>query len=231
MPETNLSWLKWKSIIYFKDTGILLELMSQGDSQCRQDTVTRRWERPGNAFTPSRPTFHSVGARIPRQEWLFSLQVTGHGSPPGPSPCAHVQSLSRVQLFATLWTAACQVPLSMEFPRQEYWSRLPFPPPEDLPDPGIEPTSPALAGRFFTTEPAGKPSLKPAEKPLLLSKTKSYKSLGSCFPLSNLCSSSSAEWPGLASRSCCQQQPPKDDEFLSRLQFWVPKERLLTQWG
>ena len=43
------------------------------------------------------------------------------------------------------------------FPRQEYWSRLPFPPPGDLPNPGIERTSPALAGRFFTTEPPGKP--------------------------------------------------------------------------
>ena len=64
--------------------GILLEVMSQRDSQCRQDTVTRRWERPGNAFTPSCPTFHSVGARIPRQECLFNVQVTGHGSPPGP---------------------------------------------------------------------------------------------------------------------------------------------------
>ena len=50
-------------------------------------------------------------------------------------------------------TIAWQAHLSMEFPRQEYWSRLPFPPPEDLPDPGIEPTSPALAGRFLTTEP------------------------------------------------------------------------------
>ena len=49
---------------------------------------------------------------------------------------------------------------SMGFPRQEYWSGLPFPPPEDLPDPGIKPmspVSPALAGRFFTTEPPGKP--------------------------------------------------------------------------
>ena len=48
----------------------------------------------------------------------------------------------------------------MEFSRQEYWSRLPFPPPGDLPDPGIEPASlasPALAGSFFTTEPPGKP--------------------------------------------------------------------------
>ena len=44
----------------------------------------------------------------------------------------------------------------MGFPRQEYWSGFPFPPPGDLPDPGIEPMSPALAGGFFTTEPPGK---------------------------------------------------------------------------
>ena len=72
--------------------------------------------------------------------------------------CAYV--LSRVQLFAILWTVARQVPLSMGFSRQEYWSGLPFPPSEDLPDPGIEPkssASPAVAGRFFTTEPPGKP--------------------------------------------------------------------------
>ena len=51
---------------------------------------------------------------------------------------------SRVQLFATPWTAARQVPLSMGFSRQEYLSRLPCRPPGDLPDPGIEPVSPAL---------------------------------------------------------------------------------------
>ena len=45
----------------------------------------------------------------------------------------------------------------MRFPRQEYWGGLLFPPPADLPDPGIEPASPALAGGFFTTEPPGKP--------------------------------------------------------------------------
>ena len=64
-----------------------------------------------------------------------------------------VQSLSRVQLFATPWTVACQAPLSMEFSRQEYWSGLPFPTPWDIPDPGIEPASPALAGGFFATKP------------------------------------------------------------------------------
>ena len=56
-------------------------------------------------------------------------------------------------------TVAHQVPLSMGFPRQEYWSGLPFPFLVDLPDPGIEPMSPALVDRFyfFTTEPPGKP--------------------------------------------------------------------------
>ena len=67
--------------------------------------------------------------------------------------------LSCVWLFATPWTVACLAPLSMGFSRQEYWSGLRCPPPEDLPDPGIESTSPAfpaLADRFFTTEPPGK---------------------------------------------------------------------------
>ena len=67
--------------------------------------------------------------------------------------------LSCVCLFATSETVAYQAPLSMEFPRQEYQSGLPFPSPEELPDPGIEPTSlvpPALAGGFFTTAPPGK---------------------------------------------------------------------------
>ena len=56
----------------------------------------------------------------------------------------NVKSLSRVRLFATSWTAAYQTPPSMGFSRREYWSGLPFPSPEDLPDPGIEPGSPTL---------------------------------------------------------------------------------------
>ena len=65
-----------------------------------------------------------------------------------------VKLLSHVQLFATPWTVAHQAPLSTAFSREEYWSGLPYPPPMDLPDPGIEPKSlmsPALAGGFFTT--------------------------------------------------------------------------------
>ena len=64
------------------------------------------------------------------------------------SPC------SRVQLCVILWTAAHQAPLSMGVSRQEHWSGLPWPPPEDLPDPEVEPTSfmsPELTGGFLTT--------------------------------------------------------------------------------
>ena len=64
-----------------------------------------------------------------------------------------VESLSCVQLFATPWTVACQAPLSVDCPRQQHCSGLTFSSPGDLPNPGIEPGSPALAGEFFTTEP------------------------------------------------------------------------------
>ena len=59
--------------------------------------------------------------------------------------------------FATPLIVAIQAPLFMGFPRQEYWSVLPFPSPGDLSDPGMEPVSPVLAGGFFTIEPPGKP--------------------------------------------------------------------------
>ena len=62
--------------------------------------------------------------------------------------------------FATPWTVAHQAPLSMGFARQEYWSRLPILSPGDLPNAGIEPMSPALAGRFSTNQPPGKPAQK-----------------------------------------------------------------------
>ena len=62
----------------------------------------------------------------------------------------HAQSLSRVQLFVTPWTAVHQAPLSMEFFTPGHRSGLPFPTPGDLTSPGIEPMSPALAGGFFT---------------------------------------------------------------------------------
>ena len=77
-------------------------------------------------------------------------------------PRVWAQCLSHVRLFVTPRTVAHQVPLFMGFSRQEYWSGLPFPPPGDLPEPGIEPTSPVspvLGDRFLTTGPQQKSSL------------------------------------------------------------------------
>ena len=77
----------------------------------------------------------------------------------------HKSNHHAVHLCCCLVTESCptllqsQAPLSLEFSRQEYWSGLPFPSPGDLPDPGIEPTSPALAGGFFTIWATGKPAV------------------------------------------------------------------------
>ena len=68
---------------------------------------------------------------------------------------------SHIRLFVTLWAVAHQAPLFIGFLKQEYWSGLPFLPPGYIPEPGIKPASlvsPALAGRFFTTAPLGKPN-------------------------------------------------------------------------
>ena len=78
-----------------------------------------------------------------------------------------VSCFNRVQLFVTLWTVACQAPLSLEFPRQEYWSGLPCPPLGDLPNPGIKPESPAWQADSSPTEPPGK--------------TPNYKQIMKCF--------------------------------------------------
>ena len=69
--------------------------------------------------------------------------------------CACVCQLQR--LFAAPWTVAQQASLSMEFSRQEYWSRLPFPSPGNLPHPGIEPRSPELQADSLLSEPPGEP--------------------------------------------------------------------------
>ena len=70
-----------------------------------------------------------------------------------------VKSLSHVRLFVTPWTVAYQASPSMRFSRQEYWSGLLFLSPGDLPDPGIEPGSPALEADALISEPAGKPRI------------------------------------------------------------------------
>ena len=94
---------------------------------------------------------HTVGKLVQplwRTVWKFLKK------PKIELPCACM--LRCVWFFATLWTVACQVPLSMGFSRQEYWNGLPFPSPGDFPDPQIELVSPeshALTDVSFTTEP------------------------------------------------------------------------------
>ena len=82
-----------------------------------------------------------------------------------------VKLLSHVRLFVTPWTVAHQAPSSMEFSRQEYWSRLPFSSPGVLPDSGIEPRSPTLQADALPSEPPGKPII--LENTLILKRRKS----------------------------------------------------------
>ena len=77
-----------------------------------------------------------------------------------PQVCVAVESLSHAQLSAIPWTVALQAPLSMGFPRQGYWSGVPFPSPEDLPNPGIEPGSPVLQAHSLPSELPGKPGIE-----------------------------------------------------------------------
>ena len=111
-------------------------------------------------YSPRAASVHVFQATV--LEWVVvsSRGFSQHRDQTHSLMCVYVQLLSLVYLFVTPWTVTCHSPLSMEFSRQEYWSELPFPPPGDLPESGIEPTtltSHALAGRFFTAEPAGKP--------------------------------------------------------------------------
>ena len=80
--------------------------------------------------------------------------------------CVCVCVLSCVQFFATLWTVACQASLSMEFSRQEYQIGLPFPSPGELPDPRLEPRSPALQADSLPPEPPGKHTQQSITQPL-----------------------------------------------------------------
>ena len=115
------------------------------------------------SFSPDHP-FSVPWAKLTHYHLRNGLLLTlaGHRIPPPLYTylCAHAQFFSHVWLFVTPWTVACQAPLSMEFFRQECWSELPCPPPEDLSTPGLKhvsPASPVLESRLFTIEPLGKP--------------------------------------------------------------------------
>ena len=104
--------------------------------------------------------------------------------------CVSAQSFSPVWFFVTPWAVAYQVPISMEFSEQEYWSGLPFPPPGDLLDPKIEDASsmsPSLASRLFTTKPPGDTIIQGGTYTLMLTATL-FKLAHSCthFAYSNV---------------------------------------------
>ena len=104
--------------------------------------------------------FHFLDCR----QILYHLSHRGSPTPTAPPHPQirneEVKSLSHVRLFMSPWTVAYQAPQSMEFSRQEYWSGLPFPSSGDLPDPGIEPGSPALQADALPSEPPGKPQAR-----------------------------------------------------------------------
>ena len=87
-----------------------------------------RWSKKRNLFSSIEPKQHLFNQQKSNKNLLYSTT-------------AAVRLFGHVQLFAAPWTVACQVPLSMGFPRHKYWNGLTFPSPEDLPDPGIQPTS------------------------------------------------------------------------------------------
>ena len=99
----------------------------------------------------------------PKYYWIDTLMALPSFHHELTLPHAHLV-VHCIRLFASPWTVSCQVPLSVEFSRQKYWSGLRFPSPGDLPDPEIKPESPAsqaLAGRFFTRDPFWKTPVFP----------------------------------------------------------------------
>ena len=107
--------------------------------------------------TVSKPPEASREARIGFSLPLQKKPALPLFQTPGLQNCETVLLFSSSVVSDSLPPQGRQAPLSLVFPRQEYWSGLPFPSPEDLPDPGIEPMSPALAKGFFTIKPPGKP--------------------------------------------------------------------------
>ena len=139
----------------------------RGLGHCSSASI-RNWFLRREPWAQQLPSAKSTSNSTLNSQCMECLSLTGeiwaanYTTPqavlkPAVLAAAAVQSLSRVQLFATSELYVAHQSLSMGFSRQEYWSGLPFLCSGDLADPGTEPTSSALAGRFFTTEPPGKP--------------------------------------------------------------------------
>ena len=138
---------------------------------------------------------------------------------------------SCVWLSVTPWTVAHQAPLSMEFSTQEYWSGFPFPPPQDLPNPWIKPTSlasPELAGRFFTTRATVNPYYyycDAAQSCLTLCDLMDYRPPGSS--VHGFLQAGTLEWVDIPFSR--RSSPPRDQTWISHIAgrfftIWVTRE-------
>ena len=153
---THSSILTWR-ILWTEEPGRIQSIGSQ--------RVGHNWSdlaHPRNMASPVAQTVKNLPAMQEMKEsYLLSLGWEYHtpaqALPRERKKRKKVKSLSHVQLFATPWPVAYQAPPSMGFSRQECWSGLPFPSPGDLPNPGIEPRSPALQADALPSEPPGKP--------------------------------------------------------------------------
>ena len=127
------------------ETSLVVQRLRIHFEKQKQKTKNPLCSAGGADSIPSRRT---KILRVEQLSWRITTRVSmhynGRSARHNEGPDVNVKSLSRVQLFATPWTVAYQALQSMEFSRQEYWSGLPFPPPGDLPNPGIEPRSPSL---------------------------------------------------------------------------------------
>ena len=150
-----------------------------------------------------------------REEEAEPLRTWQHwGWPPG---CSVAQSCPD---SATPWTVARKAPLSMGFPRQEYWSGLAFPPPEDLPDPGIKPkspVSPALADGFFTAEQPGSP-----EKP--------WTCVHVCKQGSVRMKAGCCRWPAVTWAAASQEKERLPCKFLYESTGFTENKELTGAW-
>ena len=174
-------WVVWNSHLLSNSSKVSL-LISNRTSPCFEfllyvtsQLLLLKGQDSALYFPVSSYSFASDSQHLcPRTVPISSVVSCGTKQSIGLNACALIH-FSRVRLFVTLWSVACQAPLSMDFSRQESWSGLPIPSPGDLPIPGIKPISPASPALWVDSWPT-----EPCGKPIGLNAAAAAKSLQSC---------------------------------------------------
>ena len=146
----------WRERLIMRITGIFVMQKEGGKKPCSHENCCLQGSLAGES--PCLAVYYYwlwIAANIVTTYPLPSSHVRNKLALPLGGCCYPCLVAKSCLTLVTPWGVACQAPLSMGCPRQEYWDGLPFPPPGDLPNPGIEPECPALAGGCFTTEPPG----------------------------------------------------------------------------